>query len=227
MSHHIEIIKDGIFKEEIKNRFRAIVKIDGMDELCYVQSSSRMSNYVDLRNKRVWLVKNHLCNKMKYTLFSISYKRNMIFLIPSLANDVILSEINDRRLSFLGERKEVLKEISIDNYKCDLYIPKTKTIIEIKSFISKNDRNSIFPVVYSERTIKQLEKMKELLFKGYHCVFMLVSLNPYVEHIMIDKNTIFYTKIKELVNAGLTIRGVAICYKNTSVIIKKSLDIFL
>lgn len=223
MSYSIKIVKSGVFKEEIKNRFRSIVNIDGDDELCYIQSSSRISNYIELENKKVYLVNNHLCNKMKYTLFSIPFKRNMIFLVPSLANDVILSEIKDRRLSYLGHRNKVLKEVIVEDYKCDLFIPQSKTLIEIKAFISKKD--SIFPIVYSERTIIQLGKMEKLISKGYKCVFMIVSLNPYISSIYINKTTKLYNKLIDLKDKGLLVKGLSIYYCDSGIKIKKNVEI--
>ncbi len=39
-------ISQGIFKEELKNRFLCLVEVDGADTLCYIPSSCRLSNFV-------------------------------------------------------------------------------------------------------------------------------------------------------------------------------------
>ena len=45
--------KHGIFKEELKNRFLCLVEIDGEDTLCYIPSSCRLSNFIDLTGREV------------------------------------------------------------------------------------------------------------------------------------------------------------------------------
>ena len=45
--------KHGIFKKELKNRFLCLVEIDGEDTLCYIPSSCRLSNFIDLTGKEV------------------------------------------------------------------------------------------------------------------------------------------------------------------------------
>ncbi len=48
-------LKIGVFKEELKNRFRCVVTIDDVDTICYIPSSSRLSNFIDLSNRVVML----------------------------------------------------------------------------------------------------------------------------------------------------------------------------
>lgn len=45
----------GTFKEEIKNRFLYTVSIDGTDTVCYIPSSCRLCNFIDLSNRTVML----------------------------------------------------------------------------------------------------------------------------------------------------------------------------
>ena len=68
----------GIFKEEIKNRFRSYVMIEGHNELCYVQSSSRLDNYVKLKNKIVVLKKTNSSSKMKFSILAKPFHKDYI-----------------------------------------------------------------------------------------------------------------------------------------------------
>ena len=124
----------------------------------------------------------------------------------------------------MGKRKEWLKEHKIDGYKADLYIPSSKTIIEIKSIISTSDA-AIFPTVYSERTIKQLNQIEELLHKGYKVYFMIVSLHPYIKNITIDKNTEFYLELRKCLNAGLVVKAYTSRLKNNVLSVDKEINI--
>lgn len=49
-------VKYGIFKTEIKNRFLCTVNVDGIDTLCYIPSSCRLSNFINMNGRGVLLL---------------------------------------------------------------------------------------------------------------------------------------------------------------------------
>lgn len=215
----------GTFKRELKNRFLCEVSIDGEDVVCYVPSSCHLSNFLQLEGKKVLLVPTQTPNsRTPYALFAVPYKRNYIVLNTSLANRAVENSIQSRCFCFLGERKSRIKEHTIDSYKTDLYLPKTKTIVEIKSIISVAD-NAMFPTVYSERTIKQLNQIFQLLKKGYKVCLMIVSLHPYINAIIIDKDSEFYAELGKCINAGLIIKAYTSRLKGFSMSIDKEIEI--
>lgn len=225
MQNSKSIYTSGIFVRELKNRFLCEVKINGMVEECYVPSSCHLSNFLQLEGRRVLLVPTQTpSSRTKYALFAVPFKKNFIVLNTSMANGVIEGGLRGRRFSYLGKRKEWLKEHKIDGYKADLYIPSTKTIIEIKSIISIEEP-AIFPTVYSERTIKQLSKIKELLHKGYKVCFIIVSLHPYMKSVTIDKNSVFYSELSKCLESGLIIKAYASRLKNNVLSVDKEIDI--
>ena len=105
-----------------------------------------------------------------------------------------------------GKRKTILTEHKIDDYKTDIYIKDTNTVVEIKSIISTSSPG-IFPTVYSERTLQQLSKIQELLSRGYKVCFMIVSLNPYLKEIRIDEKTEFFGVFSSCIEKGMTIKA--------------------
>lgn len=215
----------GTFKKELKNRFLCEVQIDGEDVVCYVPSSCHLSNFLQLDGKKVLLVPTETPNsKTPYALFAVPYKRNHIVLNTSMANRAIENSIQGRRFSYLGKRKDVIKEHTINGYKADLYLPSTKTIVEIKSVISIVD-HAKFPTVYSERTLKQLASIYDLLQKGYRVYFAIVSLHPYIKAVNIDTGTDFYKELIKCINAGLIIKAYASRLKNDVLTIDKEIDI--
>lgn len=215
----------GKFKRELKNRFLCEVQIDGRDVVCYVPSSCHLSNFLQLEGKRVILIPTQTPNsRTKYALFAVPFKKNYIVLNTSMANRAIECGLIGRRFSYLGKRKEWLKEHKIDGYKADLYIPSSKTIVEIKSIISTSN-NAIFPTVYSERTIKQLNQIEELLHRGYKVYFMIVSLHPYIKNITIDKNTEFYSELIKCLDSGLIIKAYTSRLKNNVLSVDKEINI--
>ena len=216
----------GVFVKELKNRFLCEVKIDGKVEECYVPSSCHLSNFLQLKGKRVVLIPTQGKNpRTKYALYAAPYRRNYIILNTSLSNVAIEKGIHNRRFSYLGKRSNVQKEHSVEGYKADLYIPQTKTIVEIKSVLSEKDE-AVFPTVFSERTQNQLKSIQEMLEKGYKVVFIIVSLNPYIKKLTIDKSTEFYSELTRCIEKGMEIRAYTSHLKDYEIEIKKQTPVF-
>ena len=197
----------GRFISESKNRFLCTVQVDGTEETCYIASSCRLDNFIDLRGRNVLLRKNTGRNiSTKYSVLGVKHKRSYILLNTSWANKAIAVDIHGRRFSFLGKRNEVKKEFVLNGYRADFYIPETKTIIEVKSVISLSS-TAQFPTVFSERTIHQLVTIENLLAEGYHASFIIVSLNPYVNEIQLLEDSECYARLKRCCDKGLVLKG--------------------
>lgn len=215
----------GVFVKELKNRFLCEVKIDGKVEECYVPSSCHLSNFLQLKGKRVVLIPTQGKNpRTKYALYAAPYRRNYIILNTSLSNVAIEKGIHNRRFSYLGKRSNVQKEHSVEGYKADLYIPQTKTIVEIKSVLSEKNE-AVFPTVFSERTQNQLKSIQEMLEKGYKVVFIIVSLNPYIKKLTIGKSTEFYSELTRCIEKGMEIRAYTSHLKDYEIEIKKQIPL--
>lgn len=199
--------KIGIFIKELKNRFLCEVEIDSELVVCYVPSSCHLSNFLKLYKKEVLLVPTVTPkSRTPYALFAVPYKRNFIVLNTSMANRAVENSIRSRLFSYLGKRTIVKKEYSVSGYKCDLYIEDTDTIVEIKSVISTNTR-ALFPTVYSERTIKQLQQLQSILGLGKNVCLCIVSLHPYLKEVVIDQNTEFCAELKLCRDMGMRLRA--------------------
>lgn len=197
----------GTFKKELKNRFLCEVLITDVPTICYVPSSCHLGNFLDLEGKKVLLVPTQSSSaRTQYTLFAVPYKRNFIILNSSMANRAMASAINRRQFSYLGKRQNPIKEHTVDGYKTDIFLPKSNTIIEVKSIISL-DSVAAFPTVYSERAINQLKKINDLLAKGFKSYYIIVSLNPYVKSIQVDSNSYLYEEMIKCMNSGLSVRA--------------------
>lgn len=195
----------GIFQKEVKNRFLCVVNIEGKDVTCYIPSSCRLSNFLDMTGREVLLKPIVTPNsRTAYAVYAVKYRKSYIVLNLTQANRVIEKQIQRRYFSFLGERKNVQREYKIGSYKTDLYIHNTNTLIEIKSLLSFS-RDAIFPTVYSERAVEQLKDISRLLDEGYRACYILVSLNPSVKEIVINsEDDCFYKIFHECVKKGMT-----------------------
>lgn len=215
----------GVFLNELSNRFLCEVKIKGKSVICYIPSSSRLSNYLNLHGCEVLL--NRVLSKKtrtQFAVFAIKYKQNYILLNTSLSNLIIENEIRSRRFAILGKRSIVKREKLIEGYKCDLFIGNSGSIIEIKSIISL-DHIAFFPTVYSQRAIEQLTKLSTLLDRGFPVYYFFVSLNPYVKQINICRDSTYYQLFQECVSKGMKFFGVSVHIKNQVVKIKNTICI--
>ena len=180
-------IKYGIFKAEIKNRFLCMVEVDGTDTVCYIPSSCRLSNFMDLTEREVMLTPIKTKGaRTKYSLYAVKHKKEFVLINLAKANRVVEDQIRRRLFSFLGKRTDVKRERIIDGYKSDLYIENTDTIVEIKSILSF-DKEAVFPTVYSERAIHQLMNIRNLLMDGHRICYVYVSLYPGVKKVCVTR----------------------------------------
>lgn len=201
----------GIFLSEIKNRFLCSVLVNGEETVCYIPSSCRLSNFIKLQGKLVLLKPIQGKNaRTKYAVYAVKIGRGFILLNMSESNRVVEQQLYRKYFSFLGKRKQISHELKIGDYKADLFIHDTKTIIEIKSILTV-EKHGYFPTVHSERAIEQLKKMKQFLNDGYNVCYMLVSLNPYIEKITISESDNEYKELfKTCVEKGMSCFGVTI-----------------
>lgn len=205
----------GIFKEEIKNRFLCLVNVNGEDTLCYIPSSCRLSNFIKLEGRTVLLkpvVSAYA--RTHYSVYAVKIGRSTVLLNLSMANRIVEQQLQRRSFAFLGKRSSVLREHMESGYKADLFIRDTNTIIEVKGLLSCS-KDAVFPTVFSERAVTQLQKIDHLLSIGYKVSYIIVSFSPTVHNVSINSaDKKFYEVFQSCVNKGLLYRAYSIKLNN-------------
>lgn len=216
----------GIFKEEIKNRFLCTVNIDGVDSVCYIPSSCRLSNFIRLENRTVMLQQIKKKDaRTKYSVYAVKYRRGFVPLNLSATSKAIEESIDKKLFAFLGKRKEIFREKTIDKYKSDLYIADTDTLIEVKSILSFH-KTAFFPTVFSERANRQLEGLARILSRGHKVCYIFVSMCSSVEEIFINESQDEYYKLfKDCINRGMIVSGFSLGMKEIYTYVKKRIDV--
>lgn len=216
----------GVFKAEIKNRFLCVVDVNGVDTICYIPSSCRLSNFIKLEGKTVLLKPVAAVNaRTQYSVYAVKLGRSIVILNLSLANRIIEQQIHRRLFSFLGRRSTISREHTVDDYKTDLYIADTRTIIEIKGLLSF-DPKAIFPTVVSDRAVKQLKSMSLLMNQGFKVCYVIVSFNSSVSSVEINRNErSFYHAFQDCVSMGMLCKAYSIRIKNGMPIISKQIPV--
>lgn len=220
-----EIYIKGIFQRELKNRFLCEVLIDGIPTECYVPSSCHLSNFLNLQEKEVLLIPNNSKTaRTVFAVFAVPFKRNYLILNTSYANRAVEASFSKRYFAYLGKRKDIVREYTVQGYKTDFFIRDTNTIVEIKSIIS-TEKEGVFPTVYSERSIRQLQKLHELMNAGFKVCFIWVSLNPYLQKITLDTQSEFYENFKKCKEVGMTSDAFTCSLKNGQVLIRNRIPL--
>ena len=97
---------EGIFKEECKRRFLALVEINGKEEECYMSTSSKLKDIIDLNGRTVLLKENKGENlRTKYTVQAVKEKENIILLNLNYINELFYAEILKSNQEILREQK--------------------------------------------------------------------------------------------------------------------------
>ena len=216
---------EGTFVRELKNRFLCEVLIDGVSTVCYVPSSCRLGNFIELKGKKIFLFPTITKNaRTQYSLFAVLNNKQLILLNSSMANDAVGNSLKTRKTSFLGSRKQINKEVFLDGYKADFFIRDTNTIIEVKSVLSL-EKQAVFPTVYSERTIKQLNHIKTLMERGYNAHYIIVSLNPSVKTVSFPPQTEFWQYFNECLIQGMNCSAFTCKIKNMHISLDRRIPI--
>jgi len=194
----------GIFIEECKNRFLCLIQIKKEKHLCYVASSARLSNFVDLTGKQVLLIKNKGSRtRTEYSLYAVKNENGYVVLNLSAANTLLLEVIRKEYSSNISIQKE---KFTLEGYKSDhLVVSVPPTIVEVKSILS--DKAVVrFPSVNGERSIRQLKALEEALLKGYQVRYCLVLLSSCIDNLTLDESAAdFNSRLKKCIELGMRV----------------------
>lgn len=222
------MIVEGIFLWECKNRFLCEVKIENGEIVkCYVPSSCRLSNFADFGGCQVMLTESTKKKdaRTQYALYAVRYQRNHVLLNLKEANRIMAESLQSRRFSYLGDRKKVLRERWLGDYKCDLYLPNSETVIEIKSILSLEKSQKV-PVIYSERALRQLSIMSELLQKGYKVYYFFVAMNSKTGCLYFENDGSDYSKLLlESVKRGMICKAYSVRIRGKQAVLYREIEL--
>lgn len=171
------------------------------EDMQLILSSSKLEDFIHfeglphLYSGRIISDATKATKVIKEVIFEESERRGRLLAEARVANIVEYNKKVAEKLSH---------EYKIGNYKADLFIHDTNTLIEIKSTLSFS-KESTFPTVYSERAVKQLTEISRLLDEGYRACYILVSLNPSVKEITINSEIEdYYKEFMKCIEKGMT-----------------------
>ncbi|MBR1558988.1 MAG: DNA/RNA nuclease SfsA [Clostridia bacterium] len=165
--------------------------------------------------------------RTNFSLFAIKQNRKYILVNLAYANSIVIDNLQRRCFSFLGQRKNIRREVTIDNYRCDILIENTKTILEVKTLYA-NDQNPVYPTVPSNRVRQQLIKLSSLLDSGYKVCYIFACLNPEVKETNLDFYDDEYKALfKQCLNKGMSCIAISMYFREPPNPICKQIPLLL
>lgn len=168
-------IHKGTFIER-PNRFIAICKINGKEEICHVKNTGRCRELL-VKGTTVYLEKSSNPNrKTQFDLVSVQKNDKLINMDSQIPNFVVAESLN----KLFSDITFVKQEYKYGNSRFDIYV-ETKTekiFVEVKGVTLENDGVVRFPDAPTERGIKHLKELQKAVAEGYRaCVVFLVQLH--------------------------------------------------
>lgn len=204
----------GFFIRECSNRFLCWVIIHGIEELCYIPSSAKLSNFLDMQDKNVLLTKNHKVGRTKYTVIAVHLgEQKYIYLNLNNINHLCKIALS-RDLGFN------LSDISCEKrmywgYRSDLFIDSIKpTMLELKGIIS--DQALVeFPQMNSGRALKQINDFVYAINENIEVWYCFVVLSPTIKRIQFkNESNDFVNKLMDCTKRGMQLKVFRINYEN-------------
>ena len=182
----------GVFLREGKTRFVAWVEIEGKRRKCYVPMSTKLSRYFDPVGCEVRLQKKG--NRL--WLEQVKCGRCWVWVNAAKAPELLCKQLERRGLL-------VEKERTVSGYRFDLYADDVG--YEVKSVLS-DQREIHYPNAPSSRRQSQLQRISKLVKRGQKAEWVIVSLSPLVQKIMISKDS-EGKRLKAAVEKGMKLRA--------------------
>lgn len=164
----------GIFLER-PNRFIAICKIDGKEEICHVKNTGRCRELL-VKGATVYLEKSSNPNrKTQYDLVSVQKNDKLINMDSQIPNYVVTESLD----KIFNDITLIKQEYKYGNSRFDIYV-ETKTdkiFVEVKGVTLEDNGVVRFPDAPTERGIKHLKELQKAIKDGYRaCVVFLVQM---------------------------------------------------
>jgi DNA-binding sugar fermentation-stimulating protein len=206
LNEALNIIAQGSFVEECKNRFRCKVNLPEQGQvLCYVPSSARLTNLIALEGRAVCLSSLTDGRHTEYSLLARQDGRRYTLLNLNLVNELICSALKkEKRYKRVAVS---MNKITPSGYRSDLCASfKRAEYFEIKSLLS--DESAIcFPSIYGERACRQLKQISNCLVAGERFTYILALLNTKSRRVALSaKNKEFTSLFKQCLALGMRLR---------------------
>ena len=197
--HMIKKLTKAQFIAEDKTRFSCTISLNNKMRKCYVPSTCKLRNLLDLECSDALITNNtYQKNASPYSLFALKVKGEYVIINSGFANRVVKNIL-------MAKHQEILAEKVVKNYKCDFYLKQKNKIIEVKSIIS-DKATILLPNIKSQRAMMQLRQIKNLLTEGYNAEYYFVLFTPFLKKCLVDSRSEYGALLKDCIENGMRIK---------------------
>lgn len=221
MVHMIKTLTKAQFVAEDKTRFSCTINLNNKMMKCYVPSTCKLKNLLEIDCYDALVTKNHYQkNVSPYSLFALKVKGEYVVINSGFANNVVKDIL-------MLKHQEVCAETVVENYKCDFYLKSKNQLTEVKSIIS-DKTTLLLPNIKSQRAITQLRQINSLLMEGYNVEYYYVLFAPFLKKCVVDSQSEYGVLLKECIKRGMKIKIYrAVLDNNLNLITQKCRKSFL
>ena len=161
---------------------------------------------------------------MKYSVYAAQFKNSYVLVNQASANALVSNALGRKCFEAIGKSKSVIREKVIDGYRCDLYLPDSNTVLEVKTVLATGPSVE-FPTIRSERRLQQLGKIEKLLDNGVGAYLVIVALNPYIREVTLSGSVCFQTALTRCISKGMELISVGVSISHGEFVIQRSVDL--
>lgn len=190
----MEYIKEIIEAEFINrpNRFNALVKINGKEEIVHVPNTGRCKEILIPGTKVLLRKEDNPTRKTKYDLIC-AYKGDKLINIDSqIPNKVVMEALVNKKIGKLIEYNSILKEKTFGKSRFDFKLEKEtgeEYYLEVKGVTLENSGYASFPDAPTDRGRKHLLELVKVKEEGKGAgVLFLIQMEGIKEFTSNDEN---------------------------------------
>ncbi len=193
---------EAIFKKRL-NKFLGIVEIEGIEEKVHIHDPGRLEELLYSGNKVLLKNATNPLRKTKRDIVAAQNNDKWVF-VHSGYHGKIAYNILKSDISPFGKLDEIIPEVNFDGTRIDFLLKKDdrRIAVEVKGCTLSQNNVALFPDAPTLRGTRHLQKLIELLNKGFECAVIILIFREeskyFIPNEKMDKNfaDIFWEAVK-------------------------------
>ena len=194
---------------ERRNRFVAVVELDGREEIVHVQNTGRLRELLVPGRTVALAPASNPERKTRYDLIAADKPGlGWVNIDSQVCNQVVQEWLEKRPAPFAGLTR-VRPEYRYGNSRFDFYLEQgeRRGLMEVKGCTLELDGVGYFPDAPTERGVKHLRELSKAAKEGFDCCLAFVIAMPGVQRVLPNEKTdpAFAKAFGEAIDAGVRI----------------------
>ena len=194
---------------ERRNRFVAMVEIDGREEIVHVKNTGRLQELLVPGRTVALAPAANMERKTRYDLIAAEKPGLGWVNIDSQVCNAVVAEWLKKRPAPFARLTRVRPEYRYENSRFDFYLEQgeRRGLMEVKGCTLELDGVGYFPDAPTERGVKHLRELSKAAKEGFDCCLAFVIAMPGVQRVLPNEKTdpAFAKAFGEAIDAGVRV----------------------